>query len=85
MKKAETKTNIEIEGIILTEEAIVELKSLQDQDNYGLRANIDAVKDVICWIASQLDVIDEDEIKTAAGMMNSLNFIIKDFNRFRKP
>lgn len=85
MKNAEVKTQIQVEGAILTEEALSWLVSIQDQDNYGLNGNIDAIKDVIIWIVTLLDDISEEEAKNATEKMSSLIRVNRLLEGLRKP
>jgi len=85
MKKPETKNCIEIEGVFLTEKAIQELSDLQEQNNLGLMQHIDLVKDVICWIVSIVNELNEEDAKEAYDLMSGLNYLNKSLPNLRKP
>jgi len=85
MKKPETKNCIEIEGVFLTEKAIQELSDLQEQNNIGLMQHIDLVKDVICWIVSIVNELNEEDAKEAYDLMSGLNYLNKSLPNLRKP
>lgn len=86
MKNSETKCHIEVEGVILTKEAIQTLLDFQNSDNWVLKDNIDQIKDVICWIVSILDdLLGENEIKKAIDMMGILNSLKEIFVTLEKP
>jgi len=85
MKNSELKCNIEVEGIILTKDAIDTIKYLQEHNNESLDAKIAYIKDVICWIVSIQDALHEEEAAESMELMGSLNYLRKDLYKLRKP
>ena len=69
----------------LTSEDIDTIKYLQEHNNECLDAKIAYVKDVICWIVSILDALQEEEVIEAMDLMGTLNYLNKDLNKLRKP
>lgn len=85
MKNPEIKTNIDIEGIILTEELIKELKELQDDCNDTILSYRDVISDAICFITRLMIDMDKDELDEAIEINTSLAYIRIVLNRFKKP
>lgn len=87
MKKEGIKTNIEIEGIILTEEAISELKVLQELNNEALHDAQNNLADAICFLVLSMDILDPepDNNSKIVKIISHLSYIRGIFNSFRKP
>ena len=85
MKNTEVNYQIEVEGVILTKEAIKTLVNLQALDNRELKVNMDYIKDIICWIVSIMNELDDTQIQKAIDMMGMLNYLKNEFDGLKKP
>lgn len=82
----ETKTNIEVQGAILTPELLGELHDLQQHSNSNLMVYTDAVTNSICYIASQMASMDNGtELITAARIAAELSMVKQLLEKFKKP
>ena len=86
MKNQEVKTNIEISGVILTDEAIKRLKDLQGFNNDGINSIRECLAHAVCLISTQSDQFNDDDSMTKfRHVIAHLSYIRDYFNDFRKP
>jgi len=85
MKNSELKCNLEVEGIILTKEAIRYLKALQDRNNEDIIIAREIIADVVCFLAKKMDYIDDAENEEMSSLMNGLSHVRDELNNLRKP
>ena len=85
MKNSEVKCNIEVEGVILTKEAIRYLKTLQDRDNEDIISAREIIADVVCFLAGEMDYIEDSKNEEISSLMNSLSHIRENLNDLSKP
>ncbi len=85
MKNIETKTLIEIEGAIITESIIHEIKGLQDMRNDNVDMHMNFMTDAICLISRQFHGMEDDELRDAAIIICNLTSTRDLIQNFRKP
>jgi|GEM_PF-2118477 len=85
MKNTETKHHIEIEGVILTEKAINQLKYFQDGNNDDLNFNLETIANAICYIASRMYDKVGEELKESAMIISGLSNVRDNIVNLRKP
>lgn len=85
MKNSEIKNIIEIEGIILTDAAIAEIKELQWGNNEEIDINRDMLANTICFITRMMVDLDDDELKEAININIGLSVMRIAYNNFKKP
>ena len=85
MKTPETKTHIEIEGVILTNDLIRQLSYFQEDNNNGLKAQLNALSAAICYIASKMIDMNDEDLKKAALIIGDISLVRDIINDFRKP
>ncbi len=85
MKNTETKHHIEIEGVILTEDALSELRAMQANDNDFLNCTRESVADVVCFLAKCMDCMEKTDNEEITTLMATLSRLRTYLNRFRKP
>jgi len=86
MKNTEVKYNIEVEGVILTKEAINQLKAFQDGGfNEDLELDRGAIGDAVCYLSCLILRLDDHEIKKAAIIMSCLSLVRDHLDNLRKP
>lgn len=77
------KTHCEINGIILTPEAIEELKNWQKNDNEDIKVYRETIADVVCFLARNFSQFNcDDEV---ALLMEELGFLREKFKLLMKP
>ena len=80
------KNHIDVNGLILTPEAIARLKQLQLHDNDELNCNIDIIAEAICFIGSTFHNLSHNEDReNAAQVIADLSSVRDDFKKIRKP
>ena len=86
MKKSDPTVSckVEVDGVSLSVDAINTLRSFQNENNYGLNATIEDLKDAIIWIASQMEYIDDSEHQNAYDVINSLIYVKKGMEKLKK-
>jgi hypothetical protein len=85
MKNIETTTLIEVEGAVLSSQAIQRIKKYQDANNDQLNVTRDGLSEVICWIALSLAELSEEHALEAKDHMCFLSYLRNDINCFKKP
>jgi hypothetical protein len=85
MKKEGINTNIEIEGVIITDKALKMLGNLQARDNDGLELYRDLLANAVCLIGSLMLTIDEDRVKKSAETIIFLSSLRDEIIDLRKP
>ena len=86
MKNPETKTNIEIEGAILTDEILITIKELQHLDNDSINVHQRFITNTIFFIAGIISEMDKRSDFTQAAMaISDLKGVYDMINKFRKP
>ena len=86
MKNEEIKKHIEIAGAILTDKLIETVCDMQARDNDMLHVHIGIITNAICYIASQMSSMNDNEHIIAAGRVIADLSIIKDvLHDLRKP
>ncbi len=82
----QVKTNIEVNGVILTEDAIRELKQLQEHQNEGIRMCRENIADAICLLTLLIDHYPHQATKEKAlRSITDLSYIREQFNNLKKP
>ena len=79
------KTHIEIDGVILTREAIHRLKNFQENGNDNIQSIRDNIADAVCFIGQNLDSVHKDDFQKIQYLITDLSFIRDYFNELRKP
>ena len=85
MKNIETKTLVEIEGVIINDKIIETLKRLQDGDNEGVAAESAVLSDAICFISARFNELMDHEVKEAALILCELSSVRNLILTFKKP
>ena len=85
MKNIETKTLIEVEGAILTSEALNKIRQFQNNNNDHLCAIREQLSDTVCWIAFNLSGMPEEQKDEANEQMCFLSLLRNDIDCLRKP
>jgi len=85
MKNSETKHHVEIEGVILTEKAIRQLKAFQDGNNEDLKFQLENISNAICYIASRMYTMEDEELKDAAMVISNLSCVRDNIINLKKP
>ncbi len=85
MKNIEIKKHIEIEGVILTEDALNELRSLQQNNNEVLKISLKSVLEAIVFIAKLIPLTNGEESKKAALIEKNLNEVYESIQKLKKP
>lgn len=85
MKNQELKTNIEIEGIILTPELVKYIKHLQANDNEFAKEQREIIADIICDIGKEIMVAPASEIEGSAEIIYNLSHMRDRFKYLMKP
>ena len=73
MKNPEFKTNIEIEGIIITEALIKQIKELQEDDNHYIDYIRNGISDAVCLIGRKLQEFKKEELQHAMDIITELS------------
>lgn len=80
------KSHIEIEGVILTSEALKELKDMQQHDNDQLNHYRDYMSDCVCFLGSNLYQFPNDkEREEAIGLIEKISLVRDYLKVFKKP
>jgi hypothetical protein len=80
------KNHIEIEGVVLTPEAIKELKYIQEHDNENLKFYLDLLAECACFIGSIFTHLnDSKEKEEAAQRMVDISTIREYLKHLKKP
>jgi hypothetical protein len=79
------KTNIEVGGVILTEQAIARLKDFQQHGNEDIRICRERIADAICFIGRNLETVPENELEQVHFLITDLSYIRDHFNDLQKP
>lgn len=78
-----------VDGVVLTDEAIKELKSWQDNNNEGVDLNSETVSDAVCFIGSILYMLEDDNLekerRQATFVISALASLREDLKKFTKP
>lgn len=85
MKNAEIKTNINIEGVILTPELILYLQQMQSSNNENTKATRECLSDIVCFIGKQLNEMEDDDKIYAAELICNLSNMRDGFKTLMKP
>lgn len=82
----QVKTHIEIQGVILTPEAIEEIKFLQENNNHGIVSDNEYIADAISFLVIGMSTYgmdgDRDRIMRT---ITELSYIRETFKRIAKP
>ena len=81
----EKKEIIEVNGVVLTEDAISRLQWIQKSDNDGARVSIDGITDVMVFLATKIEEFGESELPDVHIMLANLGFTVKLIRDLRKP
>ena len=80
------KKHIEIDGAILTPDAIERLKHLQENNNYGVTSCREILADSICLLTLLLDHYAHEPTKDKAiRAITDLSYLREYFEDFKKP
>ncbi len=85
MNKPETKTHIEIEGVFLTEDSIDMLKFMQEGNNSGIHGQLDSLSNAICYLASEMVNMEDNELKKVALIISDLSLVRDNISSLKKP
>lgn len=85
MKDTKTKHHIEVEGVILTEKAIIQLKAFQDSNNEDLNFQLENIANAICYIASRMYNMEDEKLKDAAMVISNLSCVRDNIIDLKKP
>lgn len=85
LNEKDVKTHIEVNGVILTEEALKRLSEFQKHGNEDIRYCRERIADAICFIGQKLDTVDEGEMEKIRFLITDLSFIRDHFNDLQKP
>lgn len=80
--KGETKRPIEVEGVKLTEKALMELRILQSEENFQLRSYIDKVSELVFFLIENKEQFDDgnhEEVDEHIRNIGHLRNILKGF------
>ena len=84
--KEKVKTHIEIDGAILSPDAISRLKELQEGDNDGIINYKEIIADSICLLTLLLDHYNHEPTKQKiVRNITDLSYLRNDFNDLKKP
>ena len=87
VQNSEVKNHIEIEGVMLSPEAIRELKSLQERDNEGIEWFSRTLSDALCLIVElQCDHGSQrfnEQYPEATEIMNGLSLVRKEILKLK--
>ncbi len=81
----QVKTNIEVGGAILTEEAINFLNNLQGDNNYDITYYREKMANAVCFIGQNFDSFGGDDIEKAKQIIIDLSYIRDQLCNLRKP
>jgi len=82
----QVKTNVDVGGVILTDEAIAQLKQLQEHENESIRVCRETMADAICLITLIYDHFqDKPTKKKAIRTITDLSYIREYFDDLKKP
>ncbi|MFL0106038.1 hypothetical protein [Tenacibaculum maritimum] len=76
------ENTIAVNGVVLTESALVELKDLQSDECLGLNHQINLIADVVCSLGiifPEVEVCEEDDIKNAICRLSESRDFFKLF------
>jgi hypothetical protein len=75
MKKSENKVEVVtvVNGVVLTPEAIDQLKVMQEANNSYIKDERRILADVVCFIASHLDEISDSEKEKGIALIKDLS------------
>jgi len=62
--KDETKKSVNIDGAILSDEAISQIVKLQNESNYWLNLHLETLADAVCILSIASEVVNDAETKT---------------------
>ena len=85
MKNPELKTNIEIQGVTLTEEALDELKEMQAHNNDSLNNSLRIIKDAVFLLDRHYDDFKGKELEKVNYLKFELTFVHDNFQKLAKP
>jgi len=85
MEKSEIKSNIEVDGIVLTEKAIARLKQFQFQDNTGIDYFSKIIQKAIRTIVRTLDDCEPEELKKIQSVLTDLACVCDWIEDLEKP
>ena len=85
MKNLDVKTNIEVSGVIMSEDLLNRLREFQRHNNETIKEVRDNVADAICFIGKNLDRTNSSDAKELQDLITNLSYIRDYFNDFRKP
>lgn len=74
-----------VNGVVLTEKAIKQLKNFQEHNNEQLKEASRTIADAVCLIARHHDDISADDREAVDYLMFELTFIRDNFNDLAKP
>jgi len=84
-KSGEIKKHIEINGAILSENAIHELNELQQSDNELTQHWVNKLGDVISFIAGTLNGLTETQHNEGIKLLSELPNLRDTLNQLKKP
>ena len=79
------KTNIEVNGVVLTGEAISRLKELQEYNNDHINVIRNYIADTVCFLGQSFDYFSSADIEKVKRQITNLSYIRDYFNDLRKP
>lgn len=85
MKNIETKTLVEIEGVVFTPDAFSAIERMQNANNNHLNTTKASLSDVICWFAEALAQMDSTEQAEVNEHMCFLSQLRREIDCLRKP
>lgn len=81
----EENQTIEINGVVLTPEAIKTLKSIQDFENETIENFREGIANVVCLLAVNLDDFKKEDLVNINGLMTTISFCRDFINDLKKP
>jgi len=86
MNENNGKQIVQIEGVILTKEAINQLKAFQDGGfNEELEIDREAISDAVCYLSCLMLRLEDHEIKKTALIISCLSLVRDHLDDLRKP
>lgn len=85
MKNVEVSKIVEVDGVILTEKAILRLKKFQDHDNESLDFSIQIIQRGIRTIVHNMDGYEADELKKIQNVLTDLSYVCDWIEDLEKP
>jgi hypothetical protein len=84
MKNDDIKTNVDVNGAILTAKCIETLKQIQCSDNEEINYWTETIASAICTMAAHMNYVNEPykaELMATMGSLGNLNSILKSFKK----